>query len=125
MTRHLRRWLNEATLRELGGDYDGRIVDVVEERLRNRFTAQKALEPVIVFEDGTRLCPNLTQRTALVSFWGPNTDEWVGRRLRVYLHRKEQPDKDTGVMKVRYEKRVAVPPELAVASFNNRQGEAR
>ena len=52
MARHLRRWLNETSLRELGGVYEGRIADVTEEKLRNRYTAQHQLQPVITFDDG-------------------------------------------------------------------------
>ena len=70
MGRHLRRWLNEKSLRELGGLYEGRIASVTEEKLRNGYTAQHQLQPVIGFEDGWLLVPNLTQRVALVAALG-------------------------------------------------------
>jgi len=114
MTRHLRRWLNENALREMGDTYEGRISDVVEERIRNRFTAQKSLEPVIVFDDGWRLIPNITQRRALVEFWGADTSDWVGRRLVVFRHREERPDDATGLVKVKWEKRVALPQPTSI-----------
>ena len=83
MSRHLPRWLNETTLRDLGDTYEGRIADVREEKIRNKFRLQKALEPVIHFEDGFKLCPNIGQRRALISFWGAETSAWIGRRLVV------------------------------------------
>jgi hypothetical protein len=110
MTRHLRRWLNDKALSEQFGDtYEGRIADVVEQTIRNRFTAEKQLEPVIRFEDGWCLIPNISQRRALVAMWGSETNDWVGRRLQVYRHRKERTDEATGRLRVTYEKRVRLP----------------
>lgn len=108
MRRHLHKWLNNDTLREMGDHYEGRIRDVVEEKLNNRFKGKKALEPVITFEDGWRLCPNISQRRALVELWGPDTEEWLGRRLTVYRQRIERPGAD-GLTRITYEKRVALP----------------
>ncbi len=109
MTVHLRRWLNDKALTEMGDRYEGRIEDVVEQQIRNRFTAQKQLEPVIVFEDGWKLIPNISQRRALCEFWGPETDDWAGRVLVVYRHRQERVDAATGRSRVTYEKRVMLP----------------
>lgn len=109
MNSHLRKWLNDAALREMDDRYEGVILAVTEELIRNRFTAQKVLEPVIAFKDGYRLVPNINQRRALVEFFGPESDEWVGRRLVVYRHRSERRDGATGALRVTYEKRVALP----------------
>src|SRR5689334_6954606 len=106
MTKHLRRWLNDEALREMGDSYEGRISNVVEERIRNRFTTAKQFEPVIHFEDGWKLIPNIGQRRVLCELWGPETDDWIGRRLQVYRHRKERTDGATGRVDVKYEKRV-------------------
>ena len=62
MRRHLKRWLNEGELQEMGGSYEGRISAVVEEELRNRFTVQREVQPVIVFADGWRIVPNIGMR---------------------------------------------------------------
>lgn len=114
MSRHLKKWLNDQALRELGDVFDGRIVDVVEETIRNRYTAQKTLEPVIVFEDGWRLIPNLTQRTVLVKLFGSDSEDWIGRRVRIFRFAKEHTDKSTGLVKITYEKRVTLPEPATI-----------
>lgn len=82
MGRHLHRWLNDKALSQQFGDvYEGRIAAVGEQVIRNRFTAQKQLEPVIRFDDHWCLIPNISQRRALIELWGPETDDWIGRRL--------------------------------------------
>jgi len=86
MLRHLPKFLDTTTLRDMGGQYVGRIQDVIEERINNRFKGQKGLEPIIVFGDGWRLIPNITQRKALIAMFGRETDEWVGREIVVHLH---------------------------------------
>lgn len=114
MNRHLRRWLNDRTLRELGDAYDGVIASVSEEMIRNRFTAEKKLEPVITFEDGWRLLPNISQRRALIQFFGADTGEWVGQRVVVYRHRVTQTDQETGAVRDSWEKRVRLPAQVAL-----------
>ena len=83
MTRHLKRWLNNAELVRRGDTYEGVIASVTEEEVRNRFTAQRELHPIIDFADGWRLIPNLTMRRALVELFGPETDSWTGRRIKI------------------------------------------
>jgi hypothetical protein len=109
MTRHLTKWLNDDALRLFGDCYEGVIDNVVEQWIRNRFTAERELQPVIRFDDGWSLIPNVSQRRALVAMWGAESDEWRGRRLQVYRHRKERVDETTGAVKVTYEKRVRQP----------------
>jgi hypothetical protein len=99
MGRHLRRWLNDAALARLDGVYEGTIGDVVEEQVRNRFTAQREIVPVVVFADGWRLIPNITMRTALVEMFGSETDHWRGARVRVHRTRREIVNKGTGETK--------------------------
>jgi hypothetical protein len=96
MSRHLRKWLNDAALVALGGEYEGVIASVSEERIRNRFTAQTQLEPVIAFEDGFRLVPNLTMRRALAEALGDETDHWIGQRVRVWRRTTETVNRTTG-----------------------------
>ena len=109
MTRHLRRWLNDKVLREMGDTYQGRIVAVAEETIRNKFTAQRQLEPVITFEDGWRLLPNISQRRALIEMFGPETNDWIGCELVVYRHYIPKIDSKTGLTKDTYEKCVRLP----------------
>jgi hypothetical protein len=107
MTRHLHRWLNEKALREeFGGRYTARIATVTEETIRNRYTFQKQLEPVITFEDGWRLVPNIGQRRALIEFFGAETENWIGESFTVFLARVERKNSETGQIRSVFEKRV-------------------
>lgn len=117
MTKHLRRWLNLDSLRlEFDGRYEGRISDVIEEKLNNHFKGEKGLEPVLVFSDGWRLCPNLSQRRALIEFWGKDTNDWIGRELVVFLSLVEKRHPKTNeVVRTTWEKRVCLP--AAAVSF--------
>ncbi len=105
MRRHLKRWLNDRELLQMGGSYEGIVAEVVEELVRNRYTAQRELQPVIVFRDGWRLIPNIGMRRALVEMFGPETDDWVDRRLTVFRRRMVRKSAD-GEMRERYEKAV-------------------
>ena len=122
MRRHLRRWLDNAVLRELGDRYEGIIANVVERTLRNRFTCTRELQPVIEFEDGLRLVPNITMRRTLIEFFGADTEGWIGRRVVVYRHRVERTDPDSGKVLERFEKR-AMRPEADVAVMTARRRE--
>src|SRR5688572_9308891 len=110
MSRHLRRWLNDKALNEhFDGAYEGRIAGVGEEIIRNRFTGQKQLEPVITFEDGWRLLPNISQRRALIELFGAETNDWIGCELVVFRHQNQKIDPKTGLTKLSWEKRVKLP----------------
>jgi hypothetical protein len=110
MTRHLRRWLNDKVLREMGDTYQGRIVSVTEEQIKNRFKKYEIqLEPVITFEDGWRLIPNITQRKGLIEMFGSETDDWIGCEVIVFRHRGQKTDSKTGLTKEITEKRVRLP----------------
>jgi hypothetical protein len=114
--RHLRRWLNDSTLtREFPSGYEGTIFEVVEERLHNRYRCTKELQPVIVFEDGWRLVPNISMRRALKEFFGSDTDEWIGRRVQVYRRLARRP----GDGKEDWQKGIALPA-ADVAPFRRR-----
>ena len=119
MRRHLKRWLNDGELLKMGGSYEVSIVEVVEEQVRNRYTAQRELQPVIVFDDGWRLIPNIGMRRALVEMFGSETDDWVGRRVRVFRRRMVR-ESANGEMRERYEKAVECvdsdPRELTTTS---------
>ena len=84
MRRHLNRWLNHAELINMGGSYEGTIATVVLEEIRNPFTTQRNALPVIVFTDGYRIVPNIGMRRTLVESYGPETDSWVDKRIRVF-----------------------------------------
>lgn len=109
MTRHLRRWLNDKTLREKGDVYEGRIADVAEEQVRNKFKGTRQLEPVITFEDGWRLLPNITQRRALIELFGPDTEDWIGQPLVVFRHYTQTINPKTGLVREAWQKAVKRP----------------
>ena len=85
MRRHLKRRMNNGDLEQMGGDYKGVIGDVVMEEMRNRYTAKREEHPVIVFEDGWRIVPNIGMRQALINSLGPESDDWIGGRIRIFL----------------------------------------
>jgi hypothetical protein len=122
MNRHLRRWLNGTALRrEFGGHYEGIIAEVLEEKLKNTFTATKELQPVIVFEDGWRLCPNIGMRRALINIFGPETKDWVGRRIVVFQRRVERTSDSGGVIEA-FEKAVMLAGADVVPIGRRRAG---
>ena len=69
----------------MGGSYEGIIVDVIEAEMRNPFTTEDELLPVIVFSDGWRIVPNIGMRRDLVDGYGRETDTWAGQRIRIFL----------------------------------------
>lgn len=123
MTRFLKKWLTEGVLRKMGDRYEGRIASVTEEVLRNRFTATKGPQPVIDFQDGYRVVPNITMRKALIEFWGPNSDDWIGRTLIVFRHRVERKDANGDTVE-KFQKSVMLPGDNAV-EFPARRRRAR
>ncbi len=118
MRRHLKRWLNDADLRNMGGSYEGTISAVVEEETRNRFTTQRTVQPVIVFTDGYRIVPNIGMRRTLVESYGAETDSWVDKRIRVF--RRPMTRRDSVKAQSRFEKAVecldAPTPESEAAA---------
>ena len=111
MRRHLRRWLTDVPLQKMGGVYEGVIANVVEEEVRNRFTTKREVQPVIEFDDGWRSVPNLSMRRDLVDGFGPDTDTWVGRRLRIV--RRLMRNRTTAKASERWEKAVEFPDSTA------------
>ena len=105
MQRHLKRRLDNSVLQEMGGSYEGIVVDVVDQKMRNPFTLEHELNPVIVFSDGKRLVPNIGILDVLIAHYGPETDTWAGRRIRIFLRpmTRKNPDDDGPL---RYEKAV-------------------
>ncbi len=96
MTRFLAPMLTVPELEALGGDYEGVIASVKEEMLHNRFKGQKFPEPVVSFYDGKRLVLNRTMLRACIGWFGDESNNWVDRRIRVFLRREEKVNKDTG-----------------------------
>jgi hypothetical protein len=85
MTRFLKPFLTVTVLRELGGQYEGIIADVTNEPLRNRFKATTSDEAIVTFLDGKRLPLNKGLLRALISWFGVESSDWLGRRIRVFL----------------------------------------
>ena len=118
MRRHLKLWLNGADLQNMGGSYEGTISAVVEEEMRNGFTTQRTVQPVIVFTDGYRIVPNIGMRRTLVESYGAETDSWVDKRIRVFL--RPMTRRDSVKAQSRFEKAVecldAPTPESEAAA---------
>jgi hypothetical protein len=122
MTRHLQRWLTLGELQKVEDRYEGVIADVVESALRNPFTKQRGVQPVILFEDGWRVVPNIAMRRALIEFFGTETRMWIGRRFVVFRHRVERLDPDTGRTTVKWEKRAMLPDVGSVVQLSGPRG---
>lgn len=107
MSKLVRRWLNDDRLRtEYGGRYTGTIADVALLPMRNKFRrGAESTEPTIHFADGELLVPNQRMRADLVAWLGAESDHWRGTRIVVYRQAIQYTDRDTGAVKVRYEKR--------------------
>jgi hypothetical protein len=119
VTPHLRRYLSNQMLATLDDVFTGTIADVTEERVRNRFAWERdkndrprpvtTVELVVVFENGLRWIPNQNARQALVTWFGTESDNWRGRRVQVIRRRIERIDRESGEVKVRFERIVACP----------------
>ncbi len=107
MSRHLKNWINDAELQRRDGRYTGIIANVVEEEVRNRYTARREVQPVVEFDDGWRIIPNLSMRRALIEIFGtPETTRWIGRRIVIFRRRVERTDRASGEIRERFEKAV-------------------
>jgi hypothetical protein len=96
MRRHLATWVNDLLFERLGGPLEAGIVSVTEQMVRNRFTAQRELQPVIALDSGHRWIPNITARRALIEMFGAETDNWIGRRIAISRRRVERVNRETG-----------------------------
>lgn len=93
MSRHLKQWLTDRALVDLGGEFEGVVAMVTEELIRNRFTAQRSMEVVVAFdESGYRLILNKGMLTKFIGWFGPESDNWIGRRIRVFRRLVESPN---------------------------------
>ena len=72
-------------LEEWGGSYEDIIVDVVAEEMRNPFTTEDELNPVIVFQDGWRIVlTTVGMHDVLEAHYGYETDAWVDSHIRLF-----------------------------------------
>jgi hypothetical protein len=82
-------WINNAELRSRGGRYSGVVANVTAQEVRNPYAKpgepKKQIQPVIHFEDGCRLIPNVPMRRELKERLGNDTDRWIGEQLVVEL----------------------------------------
>jgi hypothetical protein len=49
-------------------------------------------KPNLVFESGSLLSLNATNRKTLIKCWGPNSDDWLGREIRLVLGQVKNKD---------------------------------
>jgi hypothetical protein len=99
-------WLNNGELARRGGAYVGTIVDVTEMMVRNPYTCQKVLKPVVAFADGQKLLPNIGMLRTLQNVFGDESELWIGKSVRVFQKRVERTDPSTGEQTVRFERAV-------------------
>jgi hypothetical protein len=123
MTRFLRRTLTNADLLDRGGVYEGTVVDVDAQEVRNTWryardpetgksAPKREIVPVLVFADGWSWIPNHTARRVLIAAWGGESDAWQGRRVRIRLETKTRKDRATGRDIEQHEKRVEVLDDM-------------
>jgi len=113
MNRFLHHRLTNAKLMEfLEFRYEGRICNVVEEEVFNKFKLTKTERvPNIMFDDGWEWIPNLAARRQLSEAWGPETDGWVGRRMAIFLRSVDRTEKKSGRLVEALEKNVEPLPD--------------
>lgn len=125
MAKLIRRWLTDERLRtEFSGRYTGTIADVTMEVIHNKFCGAKVSEPVIRFDDGIVIVPNQRMRQALVDLLGPETDHWRGCRIAIHRQAIEYADRQTGEVKVRFEKRAEAAEAVRPARSPFERGDA-
>jgi hypothetical protein len=108
MSRHLPLWINSRLLSSMENRFEGTIIEVVEQTIRNPFTRQRQTEPVLKFEGGYRLVPNIGMRVALCEMFGAETDHWIGERVIVV-----QVPVTSANGTVRYEKKIVARDRAA------------
>ena len=85
MTRYRKKWLTDGELEKIGGEFEGVVESVTEELIRNKFKAQRSREPVVGFDQGGyRLVLNATLLDKFIRWFGAESDDWIGRRVRIY-----------------------------------------
>jgi len=115
MTRYLKKWLTDKALEEQhDSEYEGVVAQVSEEMIRNRFTAQRETLPVVTFDDGWRLVLNKTFLQKFITWFGADSDNWVGRRVRVYRRQAELTNAK-GVTRTKWVRDVVCEDHLARA----------
>ena len=81
MTKKLGVWLTGAAIHALGDRYDGRVADVREQPIRNKWTMQTSVEAVLVFDDGKQLVLSHGMLVELMGRFGSESDDWVGHSI--------------------------------------------
>ena len=112
MRKHLKRNMNNSDLEQMDGSYEGVIVEVTLEEMWNRHRGKREEHPIITFEDGWRIVPNIGMRRDLVDGFGPESEDWIGSRVRIFL--RPMARKDTSGKERRFEKAVECLDSRAV-----------
>lgn len=129
MTRFLHRQVTNDSLLESNRRYEGTVLAVEADTVVNKWrwtttadgkvVPKTELVPRIKFTDGFEWIPNNGARLKLTEAWGPDTDQWVGRRLAIYLIVVARTEKGTGRLVERLEKRCAPLPDSVGADGNS------
>lgn len=108
MTKFLHRQVTNESLSKSNRRYEGTILSVEADTVTNKWrwtttadgkvVPKTELVPRIKFTDGFEWIPNNGARRTLTEAWGPDTDQWIGLRLAIYLvlvsrGEKEEPEK--------------------------------
>jgi hypothetical protein len=107
MTRYLKEYLTVAVLDGIGGFYEGIIDEVNNELLRNPYSKQRSEEGVISFVDGRRLVLNKSMLKACITWFGTDSEDWIGRRIQVSIRPVETRNRETGETRVRFQRRIS------------------
>ena len=119
LTRYLKQFLTVPLLQAMGGEYEGIIADVREECLRNRFKAASEEQAVVVFTDGKRLVLNKTMLLACIRWFGDDSKNFIGRRIRVFLREVATESRKTGQRRVVWQRAIACEdPHARIAVAN-------
>ena len=109
MNDYIPKWLTNTELEAMPDHrYEGRVLRVEPGRVFNSYKLTKEDVPVLVFEDGWSWIPNIGARKALTKAWGGPTDDWIGRRMAIYLKSVTRMGKASGRLEERFEKQVEV-----------------
>jgi len=124
MKQFIRPYLTLAELEKRGGEFEGVIASVTDTYVRNPFTTERTREPMIQFQDGTRLVLNKTALKQCIGWFGAESENWIGRRLRVFVQSVERVNRTTGEVTVKRVRALLCEDPHVLAAVRRRQDAA-